>query len=34
MCKTGAKIRKAKNVAENENKVILCKKCFENYMKW
>ena len=33
--KTGAvKTRKAKNVAGNENKVILFGKCFENYMKW
>ena len=25
--------RKAKNVAGNENKVILCNKCLGNYMK-
>ena len=34
MCKTGAvKTRKAKDIAGNENKVILCNKCFGNYMK-
>ena len=27
------KTKKAKNVAGNKNKVILCDKCFGNYMK-
>ena len=34
MCKTRAvKTRKAKDVAGNESKVILCNKCFGNFMQ-
>ena len=34
MCKTGAiKTRKSNDVAGNENKVILCNKCFGSYMQ-
>ena len=34
-CKTGAvKTRKVKDVAENENNIILYDKYFRNYMKW
>ena len=35
MCKARAvKTRKAKDVAGNENKLILCNKCFTNYVEW
>ena len=29
----GANTRKAKDIAGNENYLILCNKCFGNYMK-
>ena len=33
ICKIGAIETKAKDVVGNENKVILCNKCFGNYTK-